>query len=315
MQSLIKNGKGFTLVELLVVISIIALLIGVLLPALTAARMSARTSACLSNVRQIGVATMAYGADNKGYFPTSYYYPNDTDSSEGYVQWSGIFLKYNYFDTKDAFVCPEDEVGGWAPTDFTPDFVPDPPAGQTAKSAAIDDVQAPRLSYVANEVLIPRFKYSALKTIVKLARASEVSKSGGTILFAEYSDNIANLLGSSPTGGDALKTHRPTHGIRLQGATAYDGEAYDNTTGLESIPVVDAQGYIDTPSATNPHIQYISPNRHRLNSNYTMADGHGEAFTLAQTLDEDDYKWGLRMYTAISKPFIMKASDNTAKVQ
>ena len=316
MQSFKKSGKGFTLVELLVVMSIMALLIGVLLPALTAARMSARSSACLSNVRQIGVATMAYGTDNKGYYPTSYYYENDTDSSLGYNHWSGLFLKYNYFESKEAFVCPEDEVGGWAPTDFTPEFVPDPPAGQTAKNGAIDDAQAPRLSYIGNEVLIPRYKYSALKTIIKLARSSEVSKGAGTIMFAEFTDVIDNVLGSSPTGGDALKTHRPTHGIRLlANAGKFDGELYDTVTGIESIPVADAKAYITTPNGTNPHIQYISPERHRLNSNYTFADGHGEPLTLAQTLDEEDFRWGLRVYTAINKPWVMKASDNTVRVK
>lgn len=313
MQSFKK--QGFTLIELLVVMSIIALLIGVLLPALTSARMSARTSVCLSNIRQVGVACMSYGTDNKGFYPTSYYYQNNASSANGYVQWSGLFLKYNYFESKEGFICPEDKVGGWAPTNFTSDFVPDPPAGQTAQTAGIDDIQAPRLSYVANEVIIPRYKYSALKTKIKLVRSSELDKGAGTIAFAEYNDNIANLTGNSSTGGQAIKTHRPTHGIRLIGATEFDGEAYDTTTGVESIPVVDAQGYIDTPTGTNPHIQYIHPNRHRMNSNYAFADGHGEAMTLAQTLDEDDYKWGLRVYSAINKPWVMKASDNTAKVQ
>ncbi len=55
---------AFTLIELLVVISIIALLIGILLPALAAAREAARGSACLSNVRQIGIAYYSYAADN-----------------------------------------------------------------------------------------------------------------------------------------------------------------------------------------------------------------------------------------------------------
>ncbi|MEM1028181.1 MAG: DUF1559 domain-containing protein [Planctomycetota bacterium] len=60
---------GFTLIELLVVISIIALLIALLLPALAAARSAARDMACLSNLRQIGIASESYRVDADDYHP------------------------------------------------------------------------------------------------------------------------------------------------------------------------------------------------------------------------------------------------------
>ena len=64
-----RQNKGFTLVELLVVISIIALLIGILIPAIGKARTSARVAVDLSNLRSHGIGSSAYAGENKGNMP------------------------------------------------------------------------------------------------------------------------------------------------------------------------------------------------------------------------------------------------------
>src|ERR1700709_615967 len=66
-----KRRRGFTLVELLVDIGIIAVLISILLPALNTAREQARRIQCLSNVRQLTMAWIAYAGENKGRFCSS----------------------------------------------------------------------------------------------------------------------------------------------------------------------------------------------------------------------------------------------------
>ena len=65
-----RRPKGFTLVELLVVVGIIALLISMLLPALRKAREQAQRTACAAQLRQLTAAVVAYGIENRGRLPS-----------------------------------------------------------------------------------------------------------------------------------------------------------------------------------------------------------------------------------------------------
>ncbi len=223
MRQCIKRVAGFTLVELLVVIGIIAILMSILLPSLGRARAAANSIKCANNLRSIGQGMQIYINTNGGWLPPSYGYRDsgistvtgkwDADKGYGYTHWSSFLLGTV---SPEAFKCAAMPDGGVPATnpkdaDLAPGQVADVTVAPGAakfnlllneatylaaelnnfktKAGTYADDQAPRMAYTVNEALFARPKYS---TVGALA-------TGDKILHATRQVNINEVKNPSGT--------------------------------------------------------------------------------------------------------------------
>jgi prepilin-type N-terminal cleavage/methylation domain-containing protein/prepilin-type processing-associated H-X9-DG protein len=250
--------RGFTLVELMVVIGIISLLIAVLLPALTAARRQANAVACAAHLREIARGFALYAADNRDMYPWAQF--NYTPSGGGQqrvITWDDLIRRY---------------------------------VGQKLTQAEIDLAYAPRPAelFVCPADAIQREPYA-----VTLASGQQVSvRSYGVSSSPAMFDSHATFegVGGQMATGEPIPWNliykslcikqaqirqayqtilafdMPSRTNNLGGFFAYAGRPYDQIVGFTGVAGLDTKGV------------------HGKRFNYVFCDGHVELLLARDTV-------------------------------
>jgi prepilin-type N-terminal cleavage/methylation domain-containing protein/prepilin-type processing-associated H-X9-DG protein len=204
-----RASVGFTLVELLVVIGIIAVLIGILLPVLGKAREAANRTFCMSNMRSMELAQMLYANDNHGFLIQAGLSHGGQDANAG-VAWINTLQKY--YQNKLVVRCPSDNSPHW------PGGLPVPnSAGQQWRqtSYGINDFLDKELCpWGPNFSLVP-----AEGLYLKLA---QIRRPSATIQFVEMTytgpfagadhPHVENWVGANPPADAANNLQINAHG-------------------------------------------------------------------------------------------------------
>jgi len=226
---ILTKKQGFTLIELLVVIAIIAILAAILFPVFAQAREKARQITCLSNLKQIGLATLMYCQDNNNQIPSQRAYSEDNE--QVYEAFQVAAKLEPYAKSEGIFKCPDSHIaigtvnwdvaynGGGGPYMDDPTIVGLPPSGHTGGNGSLAQLQAlpdpyyndvyPPTDYLTNfSFYNPGGVTGAFQENPRSLDSADMCSAGWAVLWTDWPVNGNDYwpnaaYGANPTWGQA----------------------------------------------------------------------------------------------------------------